>query len=65
MQTLELFRNIGLVAACYLVGSVPFCNIISKSVGKKDLREIGDKNPGGWNLAFNVSKYWEIAGNVS
>lgn len=58
----EFFRNIGLIAICYLVGAIPFCNIIAKIHSNKDLRKIGDRNPGGWNLVFNVSKYWGIVG---
>jgi glycerol-3-phosphate acyltransferase PlsY len=64
MGDMELYRNIGLIIICYLVGAIPFCNIIARLAGKKDLREIGDKNPGGWNLAFNVSKYWGILGMI-
>lgn len=58
----EFFRNIGLIVICYLVGAIPFCLIIAKIHSNKDLRKIGDKNPGGWNLVFNVSKYWGIVG---
>ena len=52
------------MAAAYLIGAIPFCCIISKIVSGKNLTEIGDKNPGGWNLAFNVSKIWGILGIV-
>ena len=61
---MELYRNIGLVIACYLIGAIPFCNIIARLVGKKDLRQIGDKNSGGWNLIFNVSKFWGVIGSL-
>ena len=54
MSNLELYRNIGLIVICYLVGAIPFCNIIAKIHSKKDLRKIGDRNPGGWNLVFNI-----------
>ena len=60
----EFFRNIGLIVICYLVGAIPFCNIIAKIHSDKDLRKIGDRNPGGWNLVFNVSKYWGIVGII-
>jgi glycerol-3-phosphate acyltransferase PlsY len=46
----------------FLLGSLPFCYIIAKFVRKKDLKKIGDKNPGSWNLIFNVSKWWGILG---
>ena len=60
----EFFRNIGLILICYLIGAIPFCNIIAKIHSDKDLRKIGDRNPGGWNLVFNVSKYWGIVGII-
>jgi len=60
----EFFRNIGLIVICYLIGAIPFCNIIAKLHSNKDLRKIGDRNPGGWNLVFNVSKYWGIVGII-
>ncbi len=59
MGTLEI---IGILALAYLVGAIPFCNILAMVAGKKDLTKIGDKNPGGWNLVFNVSKIWGIVG---
>jgi glycerol-3-phosphate acyltransferase PlsY len=37
---------------------------LGKAVGKKNLKEIGDKNPGGWNLVFNVSKFWGFVGII-
>ncbi|HEY4662609.1 MAG TPA: glycerol-3-phosphate acyltransferase [Candidatus Humimicrobiaceae bacterium] len=60
----EFFRNIGLIVICYFIGAIPFCNIIAKIHSNKDLRKIGDRNPGGWNLVFNVSKYWGALGII-
>ncbi|MFO7928911.1 MAG: glycerol-3-phosphate acyltransferase [Candidatus Humimicrobiaceae bacterium] len=53
----ELLRNTVFVVISYLFGSIPFCFLIAK-FKKKDLTKIGDQNPGGWNLAFSVSKFW-------
>jgi acyl phosphate:glycerol-3-phosphate acyltransferase len=53
---------IGIIIVCYFIGAIPFCYIIGKLAGGKKLTEIGDKNPGGWNLIFNVSKFWGIIG---
>jgi glycerol-3-phosphate acyltransferase PlsY len=64
MSNLELYRNIGLIIVCYLIGAVPFCYIIAKIHSNKDLRKIGDRNPGGWNLVFNVSKIWGALGII-
>jgi glycerol-3-phosphate acyltransferase PlsY len=62
MDIIEIIRIILLVITSYLIGSIPFCNIIAKIHSNKDLREIGDGNPGGWNLVFNISKYWGAVG---
>jgi glycerol-3-phosphate acyltransferase PlsY len=64
MSNLELYRNIGLIVICYFIGAIPFCNIIAKIYSNKDLRKIGDRNPGGWNLVFNISKIWGILGII-
>jgi len=48
----------------FLLGSIPFCYIIAKLVKKKNLKKIGDGNPGGWNLIFNVSKWWGVLGSI-
>ena len=62
MGTLEIIKIIAILNLCYLVGAIPFCNLLALAAGKKDLTKIGDKNPGGWNLVFNVSKIWGIVG---
>lgn len=59
---LILLKDLGIVFASFLVGAVPFCYILGRVVGRKKLTEIGDKNPGGWNLVFNVSKIWGFIG---
>jgi len=55
---------IGIIIVCYLIGAIPFCYIIGKIAGGKKLTEIGDKNPGAWNLIFNVSKFWGVIGTI-
>ena len=55
---------VGVIIVCYFIGAIPFCYIIGKLAGGKKLTEIGDKNPGGWNLIFNVSKFWGIIGSL-
>ena len=62
MGSLEILKITGIIVLCYLIGAVPFCNLLAMAAGKKDLTKIGDKNPGGWNLVFNVSKIWGIVG---
>ena len=64
MVLILTLKDIGFLAGAYLTGAIPFCYIISKLVSGKKLTEIGDKNPGGWNLAFNVSKIWGVLGII-
>ena len=60
----DILKDIGIIIAGFLVGAIPFCFILGKIVGGKRLTEIGDKNPGGWNLVFNVSKIWGFIGII-
>ncbi|MBN2073235.1 MAG: glycerol-3-phosphate acyltransferase [Actinobacteria bacterium] len=62
MELIEIFRDMGFIVSSFLIGSIPFCYVLGKIVGKKKLTEIGDRNPGGWNLVFNVSKIWGFIG---
>ncbi len=64
MLETSYLREIIIFILSFLLGSIPFCFIIAKLVKKKDLKKIGDKNPGGWNLVFNVSKWWGIPGII-
>jgi len=64
MGLLEIGKDILFIIASFFIGAIPFCYILGKVVGKKSLKEIGDKNPGGWNLIFNVSKIWGFIGII-
>ena len=59
---INIYKNIGIIALCYFFGAIPFCYVIAKIHSSKDLTKIGDKNPGGWNLIFNISRTWGIVG---
>ena len=59
-----ILKDIGFIAGSYFVGAIPFCYILGKIVSGKKLTEIGDKNPGGWNLVFNISKIWGFIGII-
>ena len=37
------------VAAGYLVGTIPVANVVARRAGVRDLRSVGDRNPGFWN----------------
>lgn len=45
MTTILLFSVFG-----YLVGAIPFAYLIGKFVVKRDIRQVGDGNPGGTNV---------------
>jgi len=64
MEIITISKGAGTIVLSYLIGAIPFCYIIGKLVSGKKLTEIGDKNPGGWNLAFNVSRIWGILGMI-
>jgi len=59
-----ILKDLGFIAGSWLVGAIPFCYVIGRLVSGKKLTEIGDKNPGGWNLVFNVSKIWGFIGII-
>ena len=49
------------IAAAYFIGSILFAYIITKLLTGKDIREIGNKNPGASNTMRNVGKGAGIA----
>lgn len=57
-----ILKDLVFIIGSYLVGAIPFCYILGKIVSGKKLTEIGDNNPGGWNLIFNISKIWGFIG---
>lgn len=48
-------RDLSLIILSYLLGGIPFSYILGQLKGK-DLLETGDRNPGAWNLMFNVNR---------
>ncbi len=64
MTVFLYIKIIAIFILSFFLGSIPFCYIIAKLARKKDLKKIGDKNPGSWNLVFNVSKWWGIPGII-
>jgi glycerol-3-phosphate acyltransferase PlsY len=64
MENLEVYKNTGIIIFCYFLGGIPFCYIIVKIFGKKDLSKIGDKSPSASNVVCNVSKFLGIVGGL-
>ncbi|HOA10210.1 MAG TPA: glycerol-3-phosphate acyltransferase [Tenuifilaceae bacterium] len=44
----------------YLCGSVLFANIITRLVVGKEIRELGNNNPGAYNVFNNAGKFWGV-----
>ena len=44
----------------YLLGSIPFTQIVAKMVRGVDLREVGSRNVGGRNVFYSVGRGWGI-----
>jgi glycerol-3-phosphate acyltransferase PlsY len=49
--------EIGLIALCYLLGSVPVAWIVTRAVTGKDLRALGSGNVGVMNTALSVARW--------
>lgn len=62
MEGLTFIKNTAIIIISYLFGAAPFCYLIAKIHSGKDLRKIGERNPGSMNLMFNVSKSLGILG---
>ncbi|MFP5488898.1 MAG: glycerol-3-phosphate acyltransferase [Acidimicrobiia bacterium] len=41
-------------AAGYLIGSIPVANLVARRHGVRDLRTVGDRNPGYWNARETI-----------
>jgi glycerol-3-phosphate acyltransferase PlsY len=48
----------------YLLGSIPFTQIVAKLVKNVDLRKVGSHNVGGNNLAHQLGLIWGILGGA-
>lgn len=45
---------IAVAIAGYLIGCIPFANLIARRHGVGDLRDVGDRNPGYWNARDRI-----------
>lgn len=50
------FAVAGVVAAGYLVGSVPVAGLVARRRAGVDLRDVGDRNPGYWNAKETLGR---------
>ncbi|NLJ21420.1 MAG: glycerol-3-phosphate acyltransferase [Bacteroidales bacterium] len=48
------------LVAGYLIGSVLFAELITKLVSNQNIRELGNGNPGAYNVFRNVGKFWGV-----
>lgn len=56
-----MWRYIVIFIAGYLVGSINLSVLVTKFIGKKDIRAIGSGNAGGTNVARAMGAKWGIA----
>ncbi len=56
-----MWRYIVIFVAGYLVGSINLSVLVTKFIGKKDIRAIGSGNAGGTNVARAMGAKWGIA----
>ncbi|MFH1416029.1 MAG: glycerol-3-phosphate 1-O-acyltransferase PlsY [Elusimicrobiota bacterium] len=44
----------------FLIGAIPFAYLITKVIGKKDIREIGSGNPGATNVVRAMNRWYGL-----
>ena len=54
---IEMYQYVLCLSAGYLVGSILFAQIFTGLLKGRDIREMGNKNPGAQNLYLHVSKF--------
>lgn len=59
-----IFNLIFAFLIAYLLGSIPFSQIIAKGVKGIDLRDVGSRNVGGRNLTRNLGLAWGLLGGA-
>ena len=48
----------------YLIGSILFAELITRWVKNVNIRELGNANPGAYNVFRNVSKFWGVVAGL-
>jgi glycerol-3-phosphate acyltransferase PlsY len=48
----------------YLIGSILFADLITRYVKNVNIRELGNGNPGAYNVFRNVSKFWGVVSGL-
>jgi glycerol-3-phosphate acyltransferase PlsY len=51
---------LAMMIAAYLSGSVSYAILVTRLVGRKDIRELDSRNPGAANVFRNVGKGWGL-----
>jgi glycerol-3-phosphate acyltransferase PlsY len=49
-----------MVVAGYLSGSVSYATLVARAVGGKEIRELGNRNPGTLNVGQNLGARWGV-----
>ena len=58
MSVADVLKAAAALALGYLSGSVSYAILVTRLVLRRDIRELGNKNPGTANVARNVGKGW-------
>ena len=56
-----MWQYIVIFVAGYLIGSINISVLVTKFIGKKDIRSVGSGNAGGTNVARAMGAKWGIA----
>jgi acyl-phosphate glycerol 3-phosphate acyltransferase len=51
---------LAVVVAGYLSGSISYATLITRGVSGKEIRDLGNKNPGTLNVGINLGKRWGV-----
>jgi len=61
-------NEIGIDVVClilgYLIGSILFAHLITKIISGKNIRDLGNHNPGAYNVYAQVSKFWGVMSGI-
>jgi len=48
----------------YLIGSILFAHLITRIISGKNIRELGNLNPGAYNVFTQVNKFWGVVSGL-
>jgi glycerol-3-phosphate acyltransferase PlsY len=64
MNMNEILFSLLCLVIGYLIGSILFAHVITRWVKNVNIRELGNGNPGAYNVFRNVSKFWGVVAGL-